>query len=154
MNIAAQNKIQNENTTNRKLFSSLTIGAIEILSFSLGYQINDNFSVAIKAQNIASGGGGLFFNTSEGIGLSGSYYFKSALFNSIKLSITPLLKTSYSYEPKEFIKGFSLELATNREKIYSHLFRFYYELGIAYSKVNDRKPLLAPIVKVGVIYNF
>ncbi len=154
LNVLAQENNYDENIKNRKIFSSLTIGAIEIMSFSIGYQINDNFSVALKGQTIASGGGWILPNTGAGIGLVGSYYFNSSIFNSLKLSVTPLYKTSYYKEPNGFIKGFSLELATNREKLYSQLFRFYYELGIAYCKVNDRNPLLAPIVKIGIIYNF
>jgi hypothetical protein len=152
--ICAQQNNDDKSQTNRKVFSSFTIGAIEILSLSIGYQIDDNYSIAIKSQNIASGGGWIFPATSWGVGLAGSYYFVGSIFNSAKVSFIPLYKTDYQFEPKEFIKGFSFECTVNREKIFSHLFRFYYELGLAYCKVKNRDALFAPSIKIGIIYNF
>lgn len=80
----------------REYFCSFTVGVIEFTSLSVGYQINQSFSVSLKAHNIATIIS-LGMITAWGGGISCSYYYEDDLLNSIKLSIFPI---HYSNEKK------------------------------------------------------
>lgn len=155
----AEIKSDEDSVYQRKFSSTLTIGVVEYSSFCFGYQINPNYSVAIKFQSIlieSSGGGGatgFVMSGAYGIGIIGAHYFSGRLFNSVKFSLIPLFKSSYSVDPNNFIDGVSFECTFNREKLLGNLFKFYYELGGAVIKYSDRKTLVAPSLKIGVIYN-
>ena len=72
-NSMAQHYSEIVDSTNRKVFSTITVGVIEGLSFTLGYQINDNYSIAVKNQYISVSGG--ILNSAWGIGLTGHSIF-------------------------------------------------------------------------------
>ncbi len=140
-------------TDTRQYFSSITIGFIEFMSLSFGYQINDDFSISIKGENIAIHLG-LGMTTGWGIGISGSYYFNDELINSIKLSVIPVYWLSYITSDKNLIKAMSVECTFNHEKLISHSLMFYYEIGGAISIPKDSDAWIGPSIKVGVLYNF
>ncbi len=156
----AKTKSDEDSVYQRKFFTTLTIGVVEYSSFCFGYQINPNYSVGIKFLSIlveSSGGGGatgFVMSGAYGIGIVGAHYFSGRLFNSVKLSLVPLFKSSYSVDSNNFIDGVSFECTFNREKLLSSLFKFYYELGGAVIKYSERNALVAPSLKIGFIYNF
>jgi hypothetical protein len=144
---------EKEVISEREYFSSITVGAIEFFSFSIGYQINQSFSLSLKAQNIVTAIG-LGIVTGLGVGLSGSYYYEDELLNSIKLSVIPLYSLSDKTHTDEFVKVVSIECTFNNEKLIAHSFRFYYELGGAICIWKDRDAFIAPSIKCGLLYNF
>jgi len=143
---------ENEVIIPRRYFTNLTVGAIEFFSISFGYQINNSFSLALKA-NIIATHVGLGLNTGWGLGITGSYYFDDDLLNSIKLSVTPLFYLSKKTNDNQFIKAVSYECTMNHENLVAHSFRFYYEIGAVICLFKDREALIAPSLKLGVLYN-
>lgn len=145
---------------NREFYSYATIGIIEYYALGIGYQIDENFSVGIKYQSIlveTSGGGsatGFVMAGATGIGITVSRYFSGNLFNSIKLSFTPLFSSSEFKRSDELFKGSSFECTFNNEKLLSSIFKFYYELGVGVVNVQEKNTLIAPSIKFGMIYNF
>ncbi len=149
-----------DSVSQRKYFMTFTIGVVEYSSLCFSYQIDSEYSIGVKFQNILieSGGGGgatgFVVSGAFGIGIVGAHYFSGRLFNSVKLSLIPLWSSSYSDDPNSIFNGVSFECTFNRERLLSGLFKFYYELGGAVIKYSERKALIAPSIKIGIIYNF
>lgn len=137
----------------REYFCSFTVGIIETMSLSVGYQLNKSFSVSLKAHNIVTMAS-LGVITAWGGGISCSYYYEDELLNSIKLSIFPVHYSKEKSTSKDLTNVISIECTLNNEKIISQTFKFYSELGGAACILKDRDAFFAPSIKFGLLYNF
>ncbi len=135
-------------------YSTITIGAIEGFSFSLGKYLTDDLAVAVKWSLFGLKGSGFGPNAAWGIGFGVNYFFK-------KLLIFQYISADYIIINNDGFEGYGLEATigncTNRERG----FGFIYEFGIGYSDTiaeftvpqYQRLILLGPIIKIGLNYN-
>ncbi len=76
-----------DSVSQRKFFSTFTIGVVEYSSLCFSYQIDSENSIGVKFQNILieSGGGGgatgFLMSGAFGVGIVGAHYFSGRLFN-------------------------------------------------------------------------
>lgn len=137
----------------REYFCSFTVGVIEFTSLSVGYQINQSFSVSLKAHNIATIISLGMITAWDG-GISCSYYYEDDLLNSIKLSIFPIHYSNEKNISEDLTKVISVECTLNNEETISQTTRFYYEFGGAVCIWKDRDAFFAPSIKFGLLCNF
>ena len=143
-----------------KLFSQITFGLSEIISFVAGYHIDRNNSIGLKQGAVWVSNKDFFLlpNSGSTIGIKYSRLFNYDFFlKQVNLSISTIYivgidKASFSVDT--FNKGFSLECTTSNKINYKKGFSFIYELGFLATQLKGRKLLFWPSLKIGTNFNF
>ena len=131
------------------LYTSISIGGIEVLEIAFGKYLAENISIQVNwstfivEKNILA--------MTSGFGLGGSYYFyKSFIFRHLTCGVIYFYSNGY--------EGIGMKMTVgNRRKVY-HGVAFLYEIGMGYSNVKgiDKRHILknSAILKVGLNINF
>jgi hypothetical protein len=149
----------------RNIYLSASLGILEVGTFGLGYQINNNFSVSVIGGMAWIGSANYGFpGYATGYGLIMSYYYKKILlFNTVSIDYILYLNSSLDWESlkqpwllgyEPTTKGYYLELNIGRQTINKSGFNIFWSVGVAVSSAKQANILYAPSLKIGINYNF
>ena len=148
---------RSDSTKNASLYDNFffysTIGLYEISSIGLGYNINENWGIALKA-NIFLLRSRFLFNGAAGVGIK----IHRRIFKDKKFRLFDTINLEASIGSNNFkrditkCKEVQLDLASESDG-YNGL-NFYYSAGVGYSFENRSGALLMPSIKLGLIYIF
>jgi len=148
----------NKNQKSRNLFLFSSIGVFEILSFGVGYQINESFSFSIKgAAAVIGSPGWLLPSGGRGLGLKASYNKSLWIFNVASLEYVAYLSTTQDLQIKGYeplFKGSYFDINMGREIIDEPGFNFFWAIGLGISAAKEAKTLKGLSLKIGYNFNF
>lgn len=151
------------NTNQRSVFLFSSIGLIEILSLGVGYQVTENFSLALKWSGTWIGSGEILPNSASGYGIKLSYHKPFLFFNSVTFGYIIYFKSTLDWESikqpwnlgyEPFIKGQYFDLNIGRETINESGFNFFWAIGFSVSAAKEANILYVPSLKIGLNYDF
>lgn len=153
----------NENEL-RNIFVTFNTGILEFISVGIGYQMNDDFSIALKgsATWIGSSAMGLP-NSASGFGIKASYHKPFLFFNTTSIDYLVYFNSTLDWESKKqpwklgyepFVKGHYFEFNVGKENIKKNGFNFFWSIGICVSAAKEAHILVSPSLKGGVNFNF
>lgn len=151
-------------TNRRSVFLFSSIGLIEIPSLGVGYQVNKDFSFAIKWSTTWIGSYAILLpNSASGYGIKLSYHKPFLFFNSASFEYILYLHSTLDWERKELygqidkiptLKGHYLDFNIGQETINDSGFNFFWAIGFCVSAAKEANALYAPSLKIGLNYNF
>lgn len=148
----------------RSIFLFSSIGLIEVVSLGMGYQLNDDFSFALKWSTTWIGSSAMILpNSASGYGIKLIYHEPFFIFNTASFEYILYTQSTLDWERKKLydqiekiptLKGYYLDFNIGRETINESGFNFFWGIGICVSAAKEAHILYAPTLKVGLNYNF
>lgn len=151
-------------TNRRSVFLFSSVGIIEVLSLGVGYQVTENFSLALKWSATWIGSGAMILpNGASGYGIKLSYHKPFLFCNSTSFEYILYLHSTLDWERKKLygridkiptLKGHYFDFNIGRETINESGFKFFWAIGFCVSAAKEAHVLYAPSLKIGLNYNF
>ncbi|KUG25725.1 hypothetical protein ASZ90_004446 [hydrocarbon metagenome] len=141
----------------RNFFVTTNTGILEFISIGIGYQINDDISIALKYSGTWIGSSAMGLpNSAYGLGCKFSYHKPFLFFNSTSFEYISYLSSTLDWQSREnepFLKGHYFDLHIGKENIEKNGFNFFWSLGICLSAAKEAHILVSPSLKGGVNFN-
>ena len=134
------------------------MGITDIVYLGVGKNISENYRIALKADLFPLRGTGEGIRIASGLGIKFSKLF---FHNLLSKSIFPIDNVSLEYSYGFTFPGYNAlkyigkyELNFGSEKINQIGLNFCWAIGVAVIDEQNKKPLVLPNFKFGLIYNF
>jgi len=132
----------------RNIFVSISSGYPEFFSSRIGYQINNEWSAAVKLSNYYDGvGGRMYLGTLIG-GVKITKYYEPTILSINNFSFELGYSKSGNYN------NYVFDLSIGNESIRNILLKPFWALSMSFIKTYDNKLFVTPGFKVGVNFNF
>jgi len=137
----------------RTYFFYTGIGFLEFLVLGFGRQINDDWAVSIKFNEVFLSGGFIGPNAAYGVGIRFSYFLRQdfSLFNAIHIEPTYLADFFGPHRGKR--EGLSFQIAIGDEEKQKRGISLSWSLGGVVSSATGSPPLYFPSAKIGLNWN-
>lgn len=132
----------------RIIFISTGVGFPEYLNVRIGYQLDNNWSAAVKLSNYYNGvGGRMYFGTLIGGVRITKYYEPTILYiNNISFEL--------GYSKSGNYNNYAFDLSIGNESTKNVLLKPFWALSISFIKTHDNKLYVTPGFKIGINFNF
>lgn len=146
-------RVDNADTNSRIAFFYFTTGIAEPIAIGFGYQLNEDWAIALKWSGYWLSGGTFVPESGGGYGLKLSRRTHIKYINNLNFEMTPFLNASND-ESKVFFKGFAFDLNIGNEQIKNCGIYFIWSVGLTASYARHTPPLFLPNIKIGFNINF
>jgi len=137
----------------REFFLYTGIGFLEFMVLGVGYQINDDWAIAIKSNGVFLSRWYIGPNGETGVGIRISRFLLGSLFFNA-IHIEPSYLTPLYGEKSGRRKGFSFQLTIGGENVDKNKIHALWSLGGVVSSATGLPPLFMLSAKIGLNWNF
>jgi hypothetical protein len=132
----------------RNIFVSIGSGFPEFFSSRIGYQINNEWSAAVKLSNYYDGvGGRMYLGTLIG-GIKITNYYEPTILSINNISFELGYSKSGNYN------NYAFDLSIGNESTRNILLKPFWALSMSFIKTYDNKLYVTPGFKIGINFNF
>lgn len=150
-NSIAMNKNETDSlsqTNTRNIIFTLGSGYPELISFKLGYQLNDDWSVSAKVSSYYNGHGDQIYLGTIMWGLKITRYYDPVFLGINNFTFEP------GYDKDGKYSNYSFDIYIGYETIRSTFIKPYWSLGFSFIKTYDHELYITPGLKIGLNINF
>jgi len=140
-------------TNYRTIYFHITIGIAEPLGVGCGYQLNENWGVALKWGAYWLSGGVYAPKTNAGFGIKLSRSLDYLFINNINCEVTLFNELFSGVSKTMTIEGYALDINVGNEKIIKDSGNFIWAIGLSVSSGKHSPPLYLPQLKIGFNIN-